>query len=153
TPWARRSRKRSRKATRFSRTLSTSPRSRSCATTGSCSATDDRTSMERSPRSTDGAPAEGGSIQAAQQGEELGGTAAHLRLETRVMTGIAGAPGGPRSGRRPVDDDLAAAVESKLHRVARPHTQRVADPSGEGHPSLGAYSCCHRNAFGRGLQV
>src|SRR5213076_1193970 len=131
TPWARRSTKRPRRATRCSPTPSTSQRPRSCATTGSCSATGGRTSTGRSPHSTDGGRTEEGrgwgSVEAAKQREELGGTAAHLRLETRMMAGIAGAPGRPQFRWRLVDDDLPAAVEGELHPIARPHSQRLAD--------------------------
>src|SRR5947207_6739750 len=98
-------------------------------------------------RRTGGGGARRGSVEAAKQREELGGTAAHLRLETRMMAGIAGAPGRPHFRRRLVDDDLPAAVEGELHPIARPHSQRLADLPGTRDPSLGAYSCCHRVAL------
>src|SRR2546429_788698 len=65
-----------------------------------------------------------------------------------MMAGIAGAPGRAHFRWRRGEDEPPAAVEGKLHPIARPHSQRLADLPGKRDPSLGAYSCCHRIAPG-----
>src|SRR3984893_11750795 len=150
TPWARKSPRRRRRAMRSWPPVLTWMPSRSCATTGSCSATGGRTCIARSSRWTVGASAETrvargrrALVQNAQQRQQLLGARAPLRLDARMNRASAPAGGTRRQGARFAHDDLAAAIDVELHVVTGPQVRHLANPLGEGHPSLDGYSYWH----------